>query len=87
MTEEFNLSKKIWEDMYIGMPQDYKKEDMLCLSVKDVKEFIRRLKDELNNCVMYAKVDGLDKSVTDGLILDGLKVMSKINALAGDDLK
>lgn len=47
MREDFNLSDKIQEDVDIGMPEEFMQKDLEFISVKDVKEFIRRLKDTL----------------------------------------
>lgn len=64
MTEEFNLSDKIWFT-----------EDEASLQMGDVKEFIRRLKDEINKF---------------GILKTGVHsrfLCLKIDKLAGDKLK
>jgi len=68
MKEEFNLSDKINE----GFDGDN------CINTKDVKEFIKKLKDELKFCCPFAKSHHMDCNCKE--------VCKRINLIAGDKL-
>jgi len=77
-TEKFDLSKKI-------IPADNKKKDNGFIFTKDVKEFIRELKEEIHNLGfnLIEATDGeLDRNIAN--ILDG--ITERINELAGKEL-
>ena len=78
MTDDFNLSKKMKWTFFKAGKEDVKKDFFF---KEDVKEFIKRLKEEL--CNEYLNTNN-------GSSCDRIpqqSIIEKIDNLAGDDLK
>ena len=75
-TTEFNLSEKM---VFKGIDDNFHYDKYIndCIKIKDVKEFIRLLKEEFNKFTSVKGWDGKNKAY----------VLAWIDKLAGDKLK
>ena len=83
MSEEFNLSEKI------RTVERYMDEDLWCrqaLGIKDVREFIKRLKERFDKCLVE-DINSPDVSVNASRIIQNyIDAVKDIDKLAGEKL-